>query len=456
MINRIPFPGIIGLVVFLVFSVGCSGGRESEFDVGPTYAPANWSSYGFDQANSLHNCKEREIGIDNVVSLEIKWRIDGLGGVTGTPTVVDGTVYFGDWNGWLRAVEADTGEVIWEKQVTEDVLSASVLIANNHVYVPDLAGVLHARDRFTGEETWSKLLDDVPSVGIFSSPVLVEDILIIGVAEEGTDRSFRGSVVALDAKTGVERWRVYTTSADETAGFGVSVWSSAAVDQDRKLIFIGTGNSERPPDSRLANAILAIDYETGEVAWVHRFLEEDAGKDLDVGASPNLFSVSGRDVVGVGGKSGEFRVVDRETGSLIWEATLTRGTWMGGVMAAAAIGDGVLFVTSNSPFEGSGSVIFALDASDGSVLWEHALQDITFGAPALANEVFYLTTVGMLGDAELIALDAGNGETLWADNVDGLMGGGISISDGMLYVGYGFGFGFRPAEKGGIIAYSLP
>jgi polyvinyl alcohol dehydrogenase (cytochrome) len=94
-----------------------------------------------------------------------------------------------------------------------------------------------------------------------------------------------------------ELWRVYTTQNDATAGAGVSVWSSAAVDDQRKLVFIGTGQTYEQPASPRGDSLIAIRYETGEVAWVHQFTAGDVftiagggpGPDADVGASPNLF-----------------------------------------------------------------------------------------------------------------------------------------------------------------------
>ncbi len=44
--------------------------------------------------------------------------MNGTSGESATPTVADGVVYFPDWNGWLYAVDAQTGNAIWEKQIS--------------------------------------------------------------------------------------------------------------------------------------------------------------------------------------------------------------------------------------------------------------------------------------------------------------------------------------------------
>ena len=86
---------------------------------------------------------------------------------------------------------------------------------------------------------------------------------------------------------------MYVTEDDETSGAGVSVWSSAAVDTERKLAFIGTGQTYEPPASPKADAVVAINYETGTLEWFRQFTEDDIytalmplpqGPDADIGA----------------------------------------------------------------------------------------------------------------------------------------------------------------------------
>lgn len=88
-----------------------------------------------------------------------------------------------------------------------------------------------------------------------------------------------------------------------------------AYDADRDVLFVGTGShnedlgggrSERSDtDLPWSDGVLAIHADSGEMAWFFQLVEEDSGRDLDVGASPNLFTIGDRAVVGVGGKSGD-------------------------------------------------------------------------------------------------------------------------------------------------------
>ncbi len=414
----------------------------------PPSTPSDWATYGFDDANSRHNRTETRIGPDNVSCLEVLWSIDGLGGVTGTPVAIDGVVYFGDWNGRLHAVEAESGAVVWGEQVSEHPILATAVVTESRVFVPDVDGFLHARDRATGSAVWTIEVDDQPSASIVAAPVLVDETLIMGVAGNSPFASMRGSVVAVDVDTGVELWRVHIT--DENTGVGGGVWTAGAVDRDLGLVFFGTGNTMQAPVSPLSDALVAIDYATGSLVW-HNVLNPDDLSNVDIGASPNLFSIGGRDVVGVGDKSGLFKVVDRATGDDVWSVKLTSGADGFGVFATAAVGDGAIYVNS-MPVESPGSITFALDISDGSILWERPLPGTTYGSLALANGIVFHGTVA----GTIYALDAGNGTVLWSTEMPGGFGDGISVANGILFVGYGFSPTFTGVTNSGIVAFSLP
>ena len=439
-------------------------------------AAGKWPVFNHDHRNSRANRAEKNISPHNVGRLAPRWRVDGLSGVTSTPAVVDGVVYFGDWSGVFHARRTSDGSEIWSRQLGSPI-RPSPLVAGNRVYAPVSNGKLYALSRNTGDIVWTATLDTQPLLSIDSSPVLAGNTIVIGVASfeqaiRKPDYTFRGSIVGLNADTGQERWRVYTTHNDATAGAGVSVWSSAAVDDGRKLVFIGTGQTYEQPASPRGDSLIAIHYKTGKVAWVHQFTAGDVftvagggpGPDADVGASPNLFSIGGRAVVGVGQKNGFYHVLDRGTGDTVWEVQLTGGSPLGGVMVTAAVHGGVIYVNSNkwrvfgfvttgmnSPLDTSST--FALDARDGKVLWETPMPAPMFGAMSYANGVVYQGTI----DGTVHALSAADGRELWSDKPGGGIAGGFSVAGGSLYVGHGFWFSAPPATpNGGLVAYAVP
>jgi polyvinyl alcohol dehydrogenase (cytochrome) len=181
------------------------------------------------------------------------------------------------------------------------------------------------------------------------------------------------------------------------------------------------------------------------------------GPDSDVGASPNLFTANGRDVVGVGDKAGTYWTLDRDTGDEVWHRTLTNGSRLGGIMVTAATDGKTIYVSSNvgagdHKTPGSSAITFALRGDDGSIVWQHPVDSTVYGDLTLANGlVFHGTTNGTI-----LALDAATGDTRWSTQPGGDIGGGFSVVDGTLYAGYGFWlFQAGPNPNGGMVAYRL-
>jgi polyvinyl alcohol dehydrogenase (cytochrome) len=429
---------------------------------------ANWSMHGHDLSGQRWNGFEDALGVEQAPALAVAWELDELQAVTGTPAVVDGTLYFADWTDTVRAVDPATGDEHWATPI-DGQPTGSVAVTEDAVYVS--GGRTTTRlDRETGEIEWSVEVNDHEFTRIYAGPVVVDGLVIqpvsgVQIAIPQDDYTFRGNIVALDEATGEEQWRVYVTEDDETSGAGVSVWAGASVDPERHLVFVGTGNTYEEPTSPLSDSIVAIDYTTGEVAWSTQFTSPDVynmpgaggadGPDADLGSTPTLWSVGDRDLVGAGDKAGMFHALDRETGELLWETELTPGSRLGGVIGGSAYADGRIFVASNvgdpaTQVPTGVSKLFALDAGTGEVLWEADMELAVFGPATVANGVVYQGT----GKPGMYAFDAESGEQLWLHEPPGQIGGGASVVDGTLYWGYGY-WVIEAAEgqQGGLLAF---
>jgi len=426
----------------------------------------DWAVYGHDLSNTRRNDDEKKITPANVATLKQQWAKDGMVGVTGTPTVAAGVAYFGDWKGVVHAVKTDTGAEVWASTIGGMIVGAPA-IDGDAVYISS-GKTLYRLDRASGTQVWKVDVHDHPLAQINASPVVVGNLVFQGVASAEvvmarSEYTFRGSIGAYDTATGKQVWNFFTTANDATSGAGVGVWSTPAVDVERGLLYVGTGNNYAEPTSALADSIIALDYKTGTLKWSKQFTYPDVfsggspkGKDADVGASPNLWVSDGRALVGAGDKGGVYHAVDRDTGAVVWETTLTPGSVFGGEIGSGAFVDGKLIVVSNVGDPATNSPtnvakVFALDPATGAVLWKTEDFPGKIFAPvgAVPGLAFVGTDTGVL-----LALDTQSGKTLWTQNAPDKTGCGPSIVDGRVLWGYGFVL-FKGGGDGGIISFGV-
>jgi polyvinyl alcohol dehydrogenase (cytochrome) len=442
---------------------GSPRGREHDRDDGRV---ANaWPVYGHDLANTRTNTREHEINRFTVGRLAPHWSTGGLIGVSGTPAVSGRVAYFDDWTGKLRAVDVRTGSPIWTATVGGNVVGAPAL--NRDTVFAASGATLFAFDRATGALRWKALTDPDPLAQINASPVVVGHLVLQGVASIGDvvpsgHYTFRGSIAAYDTRTGNVVWRFFATPNDSTSGAGIGIWSTPAVDQERGLVYVGTGNTFVEPNGPLGDSLLAIDLRTGRLVWSRQFTAPDifsgnnrTGPDADVGASPNLWRADGRDLVGVGDKAGGYHALDRRTGKLVWERALTPGSAFGGVIGTAALVDGRLLVPSNvgnptTHFPTNVTKVFALDPESGAARWVADLPGKILGPISAVHGVAFVgTDTGLM-----VALGTRTGTRLWSYQAPDKTACGPSIVDGRVLWGYGFIL-FGPSGKGGIISFTV-
>jgi polyvinyl alcohol dehydrogenase (cytochrome) len=478
-----------------------------------------WLSAGQNEHNTRFQNDEREIDVHNVHRLGIKWVFTTLGDVSATPAVDNQRVYFPDWAGNLYAVDRETGAQVWRTVIADatgvegDQARATPVVTHGKVIVGTIGpfgggGKMLAYDKRTGALLWQTTLETHPAASITQSATVHGDRIFVGVSSQEEPWagvfpgyqccSFRGSILALDVRTGQILWRTYTAPEGYS---GNAVWgSSPAVDTRRGQLYIGTGNNYTVPPDVLAcvaaavgnpaaqqaciasdnyfDTVLALDLRTGAVRWATRAVPYDAwtvdcleifggsnnncpepaGPDFDFAQAPALFTVKPtgkhkrREMVGVGQKSGQYWALDPDTGKVIWVTQTGPGGITGGLQWGSAVDDTRIYTANaNSDLKPwpllDGSVTdsgiwSALDPATGELLW----QTVPFygggasGPVTTANGVVFGCSLDPSG--WMYALNARTGQELWRFPSGGSCLSGAAISKGTVFWGSGYLNGF--------------
>jgi PQQ-dependent dehydrogenase (methanol/ethanol family) len=344
---------------------------DHERIVGADDAPGDWLTHGRNYQETRESPLD-QINVDNVHRLGLAWYLDTgtKRGLEATPLVIDGVLYTtGSWSK-VFAVDAVTGESLWnfDPQVPRawgvnaccDVVNRGVAAWGNNIYVGTLDGRVIALERTTGEVVWETMtIDQSRPYTITGAPRVVKGNVIIG--NGGSEYGVRGYVSAYDAQTGEMNWRFYTVpgNPDEPfendamamaartwsgdlwweVGGGGTVWDSMAYDPELDLLYIGVGNGApwnrhvRSPgggDNLFLSSVVALKPETGEYVWHY---QTTPGDSWDYTATQHMILadilIGGvtRKVLMQAPKNGFFYVLDRETGELLGAEQYVEATW---------------------------------------------------------------------------------------------------------------------------------
>jgi polyvinyl alcohol dehydrogenase (cytochrome) len=298
-------------------------------------APPSWPMASQSVQGNRNQSTEDQINPGNVGHLKPKWVFTDHGDVSATPTVAGGAVYFPDFGGYINAVNANTGKLIWQRTISSYggagvsrnsplVLGNDIIFGDNASFAQQNGAHLFAVDRSTGNLIWSTQVDSNQAAVITSNPVNVGNEIVVGVASneefDATQAgypccSFRGAVVALNATTGQIMWKTYTIPSSSSGGdsnqpcaapngpsgcdySGGAVWGTPTINPQTNQVFVGTGNNYTAPDSAVAcesaaqanntsdatctapddffDAVLALNLTTGQIEWGHKVEGWDA------------------------------------------------------------------------------------------------------------------------------------------------------------------------------------
>lgn len=395
---------------------------------------AEWKMYQRDPAHTANAVGSR-IDTTNAATLTEAWRYTTGGWVSGTPVVANGIVYVGSWDGKMVALRESDGSVLWSYNAgtfTDNRCNPTVMgidstaaVADGKVYFATSDAKLYALDAATGNLVWQKqVADPALAYHFYASPVVFDNKIYIGLASHCVNPCVRGEVVCVNASNGNILWTFFTAPEGSLGG---GVWSSCAIDPSQRAVYFGTGNYCTGEDT-YSSAVLALNADTGNLLWSFKRIPPKDLSNFDFGASPVLFDVGGFPMLVIGSKDGHCYGLNRQTGELYWDTIITDGSSIGGTISSPAFADGMVFMGASVQSQ-SGKVV-ALDARLGGRVWEAAQPNEIIGATAVANGAVFIGG----SDGTVRAYDEQTGNQLWSAR-RGPIYGGVAVTRDHLFVG---------------------
>lgn len=353
-------------IIFTLFIIACNQQKDTSVNADDAILanaaqhPEEWLTHGLNYNEDRYSLLT-EITKENVRSLGLEWvtSLESKRGLEATPLIADGVMYLtGVWSK-VYALNAATGEMIWQydpkvpfakaEHICCDIVNRGVALYKGKIYSGTLDGRLIALDAKTGKLGWEAMtVDTTKPYSITGAPRIIDGKIIIG--NGGAELGVRGYFSAYNPENGKQIWRFYTVPGDPSKPFenkvmeaaaktwagnwwkyggGGTAWDAMAYDPELKLLYVGTGNgspwdrkhrSDGFGDNLYLSSILAINPSNGELVW---YYQTTPGDSWDFTATQHIIladlEIKGekRKVLMQAPKNGFFYVLDRTNGKFI-------------------------------------------------------------------------------------------------------------------------------------------
>lgn len=307
--------------------------------------PANWlawrrtpDGWGYSPLNQITK--------ENVHQLQLVWSwAYGAAANQAAPLVYNGVMYIPETPGVVQALNAVTGDLMWEYRKTFETKAnynwtprtRSIAIYGDKIYVGTPDAHIVALDAQTGAVAWDQTVADYKlGYRYTSGPIVAHGKIVAGMT--GCER-YKNDVCfisAHDAQTGKELWRTSTIARPTDPGgdtwgdlplklrAGGDSWIPGSYDPSTNLIYYSTAQAKpwarvtrgTDGDALYTNSVLALDAETGRLAWYYQFIPGET-HDLDEVFESVLIDHDGRRSLFKMGKIGVLWELDRTTGKFV-------------------------------------------------------------------------------------------------------------------------------------------
>jgi alcohol dehydrogenase (cytochrome c) len=360
--------------------------------------PDEWLMYS-GSYNGWRHAPLTQITPENVASLRPRWvrQFDSNDPfIEATPLVIGGVMFMVAPASTVAALDAKTGEVIWEyKRPIPPELplccgrnNRGLAVYEHTLFQGTLDGYLVALDASDGKLVWqTQVAKSSEGYSITGAPLVVNGLVVIGIA--GGEYGTRGFLAAFDASTGQQQWKFSTIPGPGEVGHetwlndawrtgGGPTWNTGSYDAENDLLYWGVGNPSplysgdvRPGDNLFTDSVIALHAKTGKLAWHFQFTPHDE-HDWDSTQTPVLadLSVNGvvRKVICWPNRNGFYYVLDRISGEFLAGVPFVEIDWASGLTAA-----GRPILTDIGRVSGSGRRV--KPGADGGTNWQNPAFD---------------------------------------------------------------------------------
>jgi outer membrane protein assembly factor BamB len=263
------------------------------------------------------------------------------------PIYVAGKLYFVDNNGTARALDADTGKILWERSIGR-LNASSPAYSRHRLYIVNLVpGHIVKLDAKTGKVIWKHSLPGRAE----SSPVVIDRTVYFGCED--------GNLYAMSTISGNVRW---------ATSLGGPVKSAPAYYGG--TLYVGD----------YGGYMNAVDAKTGKLRWQSGSLGQGFGTSGQFYSTPAV--AFGR--VYAGNNDNRVYSFDLKDGTLAWSYSTGGYAYSGPTVSTTRHAPPTVYIGS---FDGN---VYALDAKDGSVRWSRSAGGQVVGSLSAIGDIVYV------------------------------------------------------------------
>ncbi len=288
----------------------------------------------------------------------IKWNFTAGGKIYSSPVVRNDTLFIGSADSFFYALDAATGDKLWQYNTNNQILSTAALYGNRVII--ESGNILYGLD-MGGNLLWTDTLYNGAVINqheewdcFRSSPEIVNGIAYIG--------SEKGLVIGVDAITGARVFEAQTSEANATIETTPAIYNSK--------IYVGD----------YLGVFSVFDLNTGDLVWSHDTKEDNVSNYYSILSKPLIYN----DTLYFAGRTCLLYAMNPETGEVYWTYHDSKNMWLYG---GPVVSDDIIYVGSS--YQQS---LFAFSSDTAKLIKATDVYGLNYGNPTIHDDYVLIGT----------------------------------------------------------------